>query len=443
MASITGSHFIALADESVNIAESSGGHLPPPIAGAFNLEVWTGSGPPPSLPAPGYNGLAVLGGAGQVTLVSGSYEVQDTAGGNVTDTLTADGDAQTIAGGPGNNDVFIVNGTGDVVIGGGQDTIDVYGDGATVSGVGNDLIQLSGDRESVDGGTGNDTILVLSDSKHDTINAGPGADLIQVSGHNDFVDGNGGNDTIMVLSGAGNDTIEADGGRNTVIVNASGNTVIGGSGNNTITVNASGNTVTGGGGNNTVNLNATRDEYSGGTGRYTIDVSANKDTVIGGSGTGTIISTANNDVLSAGTGGADTIDATGNNNTISGGTAPSAAGGSIASFGNNDVINLGRSGTVLVGGSQDTINAGANSSGDFDTISFASGTQQFVDNGQVFVDTVTGFNEAAGDRIHLAPRDTVSSTALVNGGHDTLITLSDASTILLKGVTNVTHSFFT
>jgi Ca2+-binding RTX toxin-like protein len=425
MASISGSHFVALAAEPVNVVETSNGrNLPPPIPGDFNLEVWTGSRPPGS-PAPGYNGLAVLGPGGTaITLVTGSYEIKDSATGGGTDTLTANGDAQTIAGGPGNNDVFVVNGTGDAVVGGGQDTIDVYGDHATINGVGNDLIQLFGDYESVDGGTGNDTILVYSDSRHDTINAGSGADLIEVTGRQDYVDGNGGNDTILVLSGAANDTIEAGGGHNTVIVDSSGNTVIGG------------------GGNNTVDLNAAKDAYSGGSGGYTIEVGADQDTATGGSGTGAIIATGNRDVLSAGTGGADTIDSTGNNNTIAGGMVPSAAGGQITSFGDDDLINLGRSGTVLVGGSADTINAGASPSGDFDTITLAYGSQELADNGQVFVDTVVGFDQAAGDRIHLAPHDHVSWTTAVNGGHDTLITLSDASTILLKGVTQVDHSFF-
>ncbi|HEY1794517.1 MAG TPA: hypothetical protein VGG57_00220 [Stellaceae bacterium] len=426
MASISGSQFVALAAEPVNVAETSNGsHLPPPIAGDFNLEVWTGSGPPPQSPAPGYNGLAVLGAGGtSITLVSGAYEIQDLATGGATDTLTADGDAQTIAGGPGNNDVFIVNGTGDQVTGGGQDTIDVYGDHATVNGVGNDLIQLVGDHESVNGGSGNDTILVYSDSRHDTINAGSGADLIEVAGHHDFVDGNGGNDTILVLASANNDTIEAGGGRNTVIVNTSDNTVVGGSGNDT------------------VDLNASRTEYSGGSGRYMIEVNADKDTVIGGSGTGAIISNGDRDVLSAGTGGSDTIDVTGDRNTISGGIVPSSAGGQITSFGNDDVINLGRSGTVLVGGSDDTVNAGTSPSGDFDTVTFSFGSQQFADNGQVFADTVVGFDQAAGDHIHLAAHDHVASTTAVNSGHDTLITLSDASTILLKGITHVDHSFF-
>jgi hypothetical protein len=58
---------------------------------------------------------------------------------------------------------------------------------------------------------------------------------------------------------------------------------------------------------------------------------------------------------------------------------------------------------------------------------------------------VTGFVQSAGDRIHLTT-DTVSNalahSTSVNGGQDTLITLSDGSTILLKSVASINSSFF-
>ena len=68
-----------------------------------------------------------------------------------------------------------------------------------------------------------------------------------------------------------------------------------------------------------------------------------------------------------------------------------------------------------------------------------------ADAGKKFTDTVVGFDQAAGDRIHLTS-DTVANavahSAQVNAGADTLITLSDGSTILLKGVTHIDSSFF-
>ena len=55
---------------------------------------------------------------------------------------------------------------------------------------------------------------------------------------------------------------------------------------------------------------------------------------------------------------------------------------------------------------------------------------------------MVGFDQAAGDRIHLTGSDTVavaSATQGQQGGADTLITLGDGSTILLVGVTDRRH----
>ncbi|HEU0215821.1 MAG TPA: hypothetical protein VFQ90_04115, partial [Stellaceae bacterium] len=61
MASIPGSQFDATAGGTpVNVQETSGGPLPPPTPGQFNLEVWTGPlGSAPSTPQAGYDGLVV------------------------------------------------------------------------------------------------------------------------------------------------------------------------------------------------------------------------------------------------------------------------------------------------------------------------------------------------------------------------------------------------
>lgn len=367
MASIPGSQYVVTANgETVRIVETANRHnLPPPIAGQFNLEVWTGFGPAPHSPAPGYNGLAVLSPTGDITLVSGAFEVQDASTGGVTHTMTAAGSNETIAAGPGNNDRLILTGNNDEAIGGGRDTIDAFGNGETIRGVGDDLIQLWGDRESVQGGSGNDTILVHSGSEHDTVRAGSGNDVILVQGDHDLIRGGRGNDTIVVFGGAGHDTIDPGGGKDVVLVAASN-----------ITVN-------GGAGGDTIGLFGDHDAYVGGRG---------PDTVL--------------------------------------------------AFGEHDAITLGRGGSVTVAGSHNTINAGANAFGDHDTVTLLAGSQEFVDNGQVFADTVIGFNAAGGDRIHLTHHDKVASTGLVNGGHDTLITLSDNSTILLKGITHIGKSFF-
>jgi hypothetical protein len=120
--------------------------------------------------------------------------------------------------------------------------------------------------------------------------------------------------------------------------------------------------------------------------------------------------------------GADSITVIGDYNTVSGG----------AGLDTIDVIGAGN--TVRSGA--DGSDARIDLSGSFDT--FESGANSYHD-------TIIGFDQAAGDRIQLTTESV--STALahshqVNGGHDTLITLQDGSTILLKGVSHINASFF-
>jgi len=394
MTSIPGSQFDATAPGQplVVVETVDGSGLPPTVPGAFNLEVWTGGAPYPSVPAAGYQGLAILGPGGtSITLVTGVYAVADLATGGQVDTITALGDNETISAGPGNNDVLSAYGVGDVITGGGADTINVYGNNATVNGVGDDWIFVNGsaDNAVVNAGTGNDTIFVYSGSNGDTINAGTGNDLINILSTNDTVIGQGGNDTINVLG--------------------SNDSVFGGSGN----------------------------DYILAVGDF--------DTIEAGSGNTQIVVLGNNNVMGAASGGNDTIYSFGNNNIIIGGAAATAQ---IASYGDSDYIALG-SGTdaVTIGGNNDSVIAGSVVDPGGDTVTFLYGTNHlFIDGSNVYADTVIGFNQAVGDRILLTGGESVANAVAtstqVNGGLDTLITLSDTSTILLKGVTSINGSFF-
>jgi hypothetical protein len=93
-------------------------------------------------------------------------------------------------------------------------------------------------------------------------------------------------------------------------------------------------------------------------------------------------------------------------------------------------------------GANDTVWAGS----DDNVIYMGGANQTLLDTSSVYADTVVGFSEASGDRIHLTT-DTVSDALThsiqVNGGADTLITLADTSTILLKGIATIDSSFFT
>jgi len=209
-------------------------------------------------------------------------------------------------------------------------------------------------------------------------------------------------------NGTGGETLAADG---------TNETIAGGAAFSNLILNGNDNTANGGSGGNFIEVNGAGDTVHAGSGGAAIDVSTSGNTIIGGGGSATITDLA---------GG----------NTIIGGSGPDT----ITAIGNDDAI-TGGSGADLVNalGAGDTVNAGAGNM----TIDAVGGGLQFNDNsGAVYNDTIVGFSNAAGDHIHLSGGDTVQTTAAVNSGQDTLITLSDGSTILLKGVTSVSSSFF-
>ena len=79
------------------------------------------------------------------------------------------------------------------------------------------------------------------------------------------------------------------------------------------------------------------------------------------------------------------------------------------------------------------------------SVTFTGSNMTLADGGNKFADTVVGFDQSVGDRIHLTSdsvANAVAHSTQVNGGADTLITLGDGSTILLKGVSHIDSSFF-
>src|SRR5271163_1963551 len=115
MASISGSQFTASSPPGalpIVVTETTGTPPPTPTAGAFNLEVYTGPLPAPTSPAPGFQGLAVLNSADEITLISGAFAVTDNGSGG--DTLITEGDNETISGNPdGASATLVLDGSGD------------------------------------------------------------------------------------------------------------------------------------------------------------------------------------------------------------------------------------------------------------------------------------------------------------------------------------------
>ena len=108
------------------------------------------------------------------------------------------------------------------------------------------------------------------------------------------------------------------------------------------------------------------------------------------------------------------------NNTVHGGTG-------------NDTVNLFSYG--------DTVGSSAGS----DLIHMIGGGATFEAGHNGYADTVVGFLEGS-DTIALTGGDNagdlVATQQQQNGGQDTLIALSDGSTILLKGIAHVDQGFF-
>lgn len=192
--------------------------------------------------------------------------------------------------------------------------------------------------------------------------------------------------------------------------------MIGGAGNNFVFFSGTGNTFTGGSGNDTViaNTGSTGDSITAGSGSDLIDSFDQHNTIVGGSGSDTVNVFANNNAFTGGS-GPDTVLVVGTGNTVVGGSG-------------ND--------TITVVGNTNTISGGAGS----DSVSMYGSSDVFLDTNQAYNDTIVGFASGT-NTINLTTNagttgDTYANSVItsVNSGADTLVTLHDGSTILLKGI---------
>ncbi|HEY4471610.1 MAG TPA: hypothetical protein VGN21_10600, partial [Stellaceae bacterium] len=232
----------------------------------------------------------------------------------------------------------------------------------------------------------------------------PGETIIGSSGANVFINATSGSESVQG-GNAGNDSIWT----------AAGDTIHGGSNNATIG-GVAGVTLLGGNGGN---------EF--------IDGAAGHQSITGGSGGNETIWGALTDTIHGGSGGNETIGGV-SGETILGG----AANTFINATGGSDSILAGTGNTTIWGGAHDTVQGiSGDGSG---LIGFAGGNETFWDDGATTgrQDSISTFNQAAGDRVSLnAATDdpnTVILTATNNGGN-AVLHLHDGSSITLIGVT--------
>lgn len=232
--------------------------------------------------------------------------------------------------------------------------------------------------------------------------------------------------------GAGNDTLSAFGGNVSIMSGTAGTT---------LNLFGTGETAVGGTGPDTINVFGNSDSVTGGTGNDTINVGGTGDTVTAGSGNN-LINVSNSGNLITGGAASDTINAFGSFDTVNAGSGTDL----ITSGGASDLIKLGiGSDTVNIVGDSDTVTSGTNAGSNHGLINLFGTNTTLSDGPNQYTDTVIGFDQAAGDRIHLTTDNVANAVAhstQVNHGADTLVTLSDGSTILLKGVTHINSGFF-
>jgi Ca2+-binding RTX toxin-like protein len=276
------------------------------------------------------------------------------------DTIIGDGGNDTLSGGSGNDQIFA--GADDDIVMGGTGNDQLYGEG------GNDSLDAGAGNDTVLGGDGNDTIIgfegndsVLGGAGDDVINTrtSPGTGLpdegygaignplyypadSDAFNDRDTVDGGTGNDSILtgddndvILGGDGADTVDAGFDDDEVYGDAGADSLEGNEGNDTISGGADGDVIYG-------DVSPTNPDYP----FYTPYELAND---------GTDLAPNNNADILSGDGGNDTIYGQDDNDTISGGLGDDEIYGGID---NDSLIGDDGSDTIDGGAGNDYIDGG-------------------------------------------------------------------------------------
>ncbi len=285
----------------------------------------------------------VVGLAGNDCIFTGSG-VASVAGDSGSDTvILQSGNTGTVGGGFENDSIFAPDGTGSMLLlgGDGADTIDTH---------------LASAAQVVGGGNG-------AADEADSIYTGTGADLVFGNGGNDTIHTAGGADTM--IGGQGNDSFFDDG-------TSAVQLALGNQGDDTFNIFGGDDTVFGGQGNDCIlDAGSGRPLYSGDQGNDTVDASANTgsgmtvvgghdgadgaDSILTGSGADWVFGNGGTDVLSVGNGDNVVIGGQGNDSILAG-------TGADLVFGNqgNDTVNTGDGvDTVFGGQGEDCIFGGA------------------------------------------------------------------------------------
>jgi Ca2+-binding RTX toxin-like protein len=400
---------------------------PVTVHGSPNTSVWGGLNTDTIVIDPSAIVLSESAGNAAVT-VTGTGDV--VAGNNHNDTLTAAGNAQSIAGGTGSNLFFSL---------GSNDTISAAGHGDTLVGgafSSTFTIASTATGELVGGGLG--ALSVTDAGTNDTIAGGLGNLNVTTSGSGGLVAGQLGG--VKAVDSGASDTIVSGIGTLGATLMGSDAHVAGGSSALTVLDAGKGDTIVAGAGTASISAPTTGAFVQGGTGLLTFVGGTGNSTVFGGSGDESIFGGTGATSLFGASGGAMTYV-----NTTAGGMRYEAGSGSQTidaslSKGVDDLFGFASSGNnSLVGGAgNDKLTAGSGS----DTLVGGGGANEFdfwAINGNPnshnvitdfsFIDFVVLAGYGAG-----APAAAIAGATVSNGA--TTLTLADNTKITFIGVTN-------
>jgi Ca2+-binding RTX toxin-like protein len=337
----------------------------------------------------GYGGADRIIGGDYADLIYGNFGT-GSASSPPGSIITPDGN-DYIDGQDGNDLIYGQEGDDTLLGGSGNDTL--YG------GVGNDLLN---------GQSGNDTL--FGEDGNDTLIGGTGSDNLSGGSGNDL--GHGGTGTDTLNGGIGNDSLYGDQGNDKLDGNEGNDTLQGGTGADSL-FGGEGNDLLWGFQNplDPANVNGQLDDNFNDT---LIGASGN-DTAYGGGGSDLIDGGSGNDKL-YGQNGADTIKGGQGNDNIFGGTGADYLIGQTG----NDNLDGGAGSDILRGYNVTTntttrIQNSVNELNQRDILTGGSGADQFYINegtgpaaysfnGSSDFVTITDFDGAAGDKIHLVAR---------------------------------------
>jgi hypothetical protein len=272
---------------------------------------------------------------------------------------------------------------------------------------------------SYHGGTGNDVSLtVLSAPSPEPpppppTEGGPGNDLVFLDGNANTYAGMGGNDEVVALAGAdsvhgdaGNDTLSGGEGDDQLSGDDGDDRLIGDVGADSLAGGAGSDTVEGGDGSDTLQGNADADSLTGGAGDDLMYGGRGDDALVGGHGADRLVGDLGDDQLQGAVG----------NDSIEGGEGA-------------DTLHGGQGNDVLVGGDGNDWLSGDR--GD-DLLTGGAGADTFHIGLGAGHDMVVDFSAAEGDRVQV---DLGLTWSVSQAGADTVVSLSDGSTLVLANMT--------